>query len=45
MSRVSLVMGSERLMDGVELLAGDPGGALTHEVLQLAVALHRAHRR
>src|SRR3954470_3592725 len=31
-------------MDGVELLAGDPGGALSDEVLELAATLHRAHR-
>ena len=31
-------------MDGVQLLAGDPGGALTDDVLSLTVALHRAFR-
>ena len=29
-------------MDGIELLAGDPAGSLTDEVLALTVALHRA---
>ena len=30
-------------MDAIQLLAGDPAGSLTDEVLSLALALHRAH--